>query len=407
MATIETETALAGGTVGANVGNIDVISMLPNNTVLEAIKTDAGGNGTIKVYPGGSVTAVYKHTVDQGADLITYVGVKPGDTLVFGSRNFSQLNQPNPALGSMTYTWPVQTGVTNHCVYTSCGGSCNGVQTSTTLTEYPLCNRSPMDVLFIGYGSTGYISHFRFFPNQTFTAGGTIANNGWIAAGTAMVNITGLPAEVSNVSGSWSPVIDNATDYNFSQGYSGTPTGGAFTGSFTFGGTGDRTLARVVMTRAGNFQQITLADQFGSNTLSQTVASPTLPPWMQGTVLASAALRSATWYLVGDASSVSDGVVLRLAWNHVVASANNYHQWHVIMPPGQQSIDLPKLPAAFNDNLPAPQDGLSGQVRTFDVNTATGYDALRAVPSRNIMCIDCALRAGDFQRAVYSGGFVN
>ena len=92
-ATVETEAALFGGSIGTNVGNIDIISMLPNNTVLETVKTDAAGNASIKVYPGGSVTAVYKHTVDMGADLITYVGVKPGDTLVFGSRNFSLTGQ--------------------------------------------------------------------------------------------------------------------------------------------------------------------------------------------------------------------------------------------------------------------------------------------------------------------------
>lgn len=402
-ATVETEAALFGGSIGTNVGNIDIISMLPNNTVLETVKTDAAGNASIKVYPGGSVTAVYKHTVDMGADLITYVGVKPGDTLVFGSRNFSLTGQTGTNLGSQTYSWPVQTGVANHCIFTSCGGSCNGVNASTTLAESSTCHREPMDILYVGLNASGLISHYNLRSNVAFTNGQNVAIGGWAVAPNATLTVSGVPPEVSTVSGNWASVVDAATEYAFAQSYNGAPTGGAFSSTFAFHATGDRTLGRVAFSRQ-NFQAIQIVDQFNANTLTQTVAAPALTPWLQGAVAVSAALRTASWFLISDANSVADGLVLRLTWNHVVSAMNNSHQWHIIMPPGQTSIALPKLPAAFNDNLPASQDFINGQVRVFDISTVNGYDAVRTtVPSRNIMCVDCALRAGDFQRVVSSG----
>lgn len=405
-ATVETESVAFGVAAGTNVGNIDIISMLPNNTVLEAIKTDAGGNATIKVYPGGSVTAVYKHTADMGADLITYVGVKPNDTLIFGSRNPSAVGVTQTNLGAQTYQWVVQAGVTNHCAFTSCSGACAGVGTSVAVTEFNTCNRSPMDILYIALGANGLVSHYNFRANVAFTAGQTLPAVGWAAAQNATVNITGIPAEVSNVSGNWATVLDGATEYNYAQSYNGAPTGGAFTSTFAFHPTGDRSLGRLNMSRPGSFQTIQVIDQFNTSTLNQTVATPTLTPWIQGGLLVSSALRIASWFLVSDANSVSDGVVVRLNWSHVVSSVSHPHQWHIIMPPGQQSLALPKLPAAFNENLPAPQDFIGGQVRVFDISTLNGYDAVRATPSRNIMCIECALRGGDLQRATFSG-FVN
>lgn len=310
-------------------------------------------------------------------------------------------------LGSQTYSWPVQTGVANHCIFTSCGGSCNGVNASTTLAESSTCHREPMDILYVGLNANNLVSHYNLRSNVAFTNGQNVAIGGWAVAPNATLTVSGVPPEVSTVSGYWTSVVDAAVDNSiftlFAQSYNGAPTGGAFSSTFAFHSTGDRTMGRVFLTRP-NFQAIQIVDQFNANTLTQTVAAPALTPWLQGAVAVSAALRTASWFLISDANSVSDGLVLRLAWNHVVSAMNNQHQWHIIMPPGQTSIALPKLPAAFNDNLPASQDFINGQVRVFDISTVNGYDAVRTtVPSRNIMCVDCALRGGDFQRVVSSG----
>ena len=53
-------------------------------------------------------------------------------------------------------------------------------------------------------------------------------------------------------------------------------------------------------------------------------------------------------------------------------------------------------------NLPTPQDGMGASIRIFDVGSVTGYDMLRTLPSSSIMCLECAVRAGDLQRVVFT-----
>lgn len=400
-ATVVTEAALFGGAIGARVGDIDIVSMLPNNEVLAMGKTDASGAATIRVYPGGTVTAVYRHTVDMGADLITWVGVQPGDTLTFGSRQFSTSGHPNTILGSVTYSWPAQAGATSYNIFSSCTGiGVGGTTTSVASNEGSNCHREPMDVLYGAFGNNG-LTHYSFRSNVAFMSGGVIAAGGWSAAQTGSISITGLPPEIVSLNGTFNTVLDSNREINMVGGYSGTPTGGAFSGSFTWHPTGERTVGTLSMNRQG-FSTMRLLDSFASNTLTQTVAAPALPPWVQGGAQASSALRMASWFLVPDASSVYDGQVLRVSWSHTVSGMNHPHQWHFILPPEQTSIAFPQLPSQFNDNLPFPQDNMSATIRVFDVSAITGYDMLRTLPSSTVMCLECAVRAGEVQRVVYT-----
>lgn len=402
-ATVITEAALFGGTIGAQVPNIDIVSMLPNNTVLEAKTTDASGAATIKVYPGGTVTAIYKHTADMGADLITWVGVKPNDTLTFGSRQFSfPSGTQNMNLGTQAYTWPAQAGVTQYIVATSSNavGAPAG-STGASMAEFSLNHRDPMDVLFVAT-TNGTLTHFSSRSNVTFPSATPISAGGWQAAQQATVNINGLPPEITNISGNFTTVLDGHTEQNFIGGYNGQPTGGAFTANFPWHPAGERTMATLFMGRQG-FQSMRIIDALQSNALAQTIAAPALPPWMQSSVISSSALRMASWFVIPDANSTSDAQLLRVNYNRTINSMNHPHQWHFILPPGQTSIVFPKLPAQFNDVLPQPQDGMGAQVRQIEIGSITGYDAARALPSRNLMCVECALRAGEFQRAIISG----
>jgi hypothetical protein len=40
--------------------------------------------------------------------------------------------------------------------------------------------------------------------------------------------------------------------------------------------------------------------------------------------------------------------------------------------------------------------------RVFEISSVTGYDLLRTLPSANIMCLECSVRTGDFQRVVFT-----
>src|SRR6185369_16138682 len=75
-----------GPAVGAAQANVDVVSLRTNDTVADMVQTDASGHASLKVYPGGSITAIYQHPADMGADLVTYFGVQPNDVLTFGQR---------------------------------------------------------------------------------------------------------------------------------------------------------------------------------------------------------------------------------------------------------------------------------------------------------------------------------
>jgi hypothetical protein len=399
-ATIVTEAALFGSKIGTKVANIDIISTLPNNMVLAMAKTDAGGAATIKVYPGGSVTAVYRHTVDMGADLITWVGVKPGDTLSFGSRQFSVANQQNPSLGTQTVSWPALAGTTDFEIFTSCTSVFPGTALSAVETESTTCHQEPMDVLYVAFSATG-LTNFGFRSNVPFTNGGTVALGGWSALQTGSINITGLPTEITSLSGNFATVIDANKTFSFAGSYNGTPTGGAFTTTFPWHPTGERTVGSLALNRTG-FQTMRVLDSFSANTLTQTVAAPALTPWVQGNVTSSSALKMASWFVVPEASSVYDGQLLRVSWSHTIGTMSHPHQWHFILPPGLTSISYPALPPQFNDAMPLPEDFTSATLRVFDIASVTGYDMVRTMPSRNIMCLDCAVNAGDLQRVVFT-----
>ena len=150
-ATVSTKAAVTGQTVGMVIGDVELISTLPNGTVLATGKTDASGNATIKVYPGGMVTAVYRHiSPDMGADMYTFVGVEPGDKLDFGQKVLSA--GAATTIGTQTYTWPASPNgaVSVYRVQTSCNSTAVSAPTTTSpaMAEFSTCNKNPMRVMY-------------------------------------------------------------------------------------------------------------------------------------------------------------------------------------------------------------------------------------------------------------------
>lgn len=399
MATVVTQSALYGQAPGARAPNIEIVSMYPNNTVLATATTDVNGAATIAVYPGGTVTAVYRHTLDMGADLITWADVQPGDTLTFGNAQPNTNSVPFAELGPVTYTWPAQPAATNFQVITSCSSSSTS-GTSVIVREYTYCHQEPMDVLFIARNANGQVTHHSFRSNVPFTAGGSVSANGWSATQTGTINITGLPSEISNVSGQFGTVLDGYRAFA-STSYSGTLTGGAYSQTFNWHPTGERTVGEVYFSRDG-FNSVRLLDAMSTSTLTQTVAAPTIPPWVQGGVVTSSALRMAMWFVVPNEASTADGQLARTEWSVCDAQMCHYSYWHFILPPDVRAIRFPNLPAQFNDVLPKPEIYSYSQHRVFDIAAVSGYDMLRSLPSSVPMCLECAIRTGEIQRVVFS-----
>jgi hypothetical protein len=271
-----------------------------------------------------------------------------------------------------------------------------------------------MDVIFLAISpsspgsSSNVVTHYSSLSNIQFTNGGTAAITTWIPVKMGSINITGLPAEVATLNGGFRSILDASTEFGTSTlgtTFSGAPTGGAFSQDFLWHTAGDRTVGRVTFLRTGSFQSMTLLDSFPTSTLTQTLAGPALTPWLQSTnTIASLELKAANWLSVANTSSVLDGQVLRVSWLHSIAAMNHPSQWHFIMPPGQTSIVFPALPTQFIDNMPMAQDLLSPIpiIRLFDISTAADYDMVRKLPSSNIMCLECAVRAGELQRVVFT-----
>jgi hypothetical protein len=398
-ATVVTQAVLFGTPVGSKAANIDIISTLPNAKVFATGKTDAMGNATIKVVPGGAVTAIYKHPApDMGAELISWVGVAPGDTLTFGSRQLSTAGVVGVALGTQSYSGPALATATFYSVYTSCSSAGTSAAPFTvTIPESSTCHVEPMDILFIANGPAGVVG-YSYLPNRTFTNGAAVSITSWATPQNGSINMSGLPPEVASVGGTFRTVIDAKTP-EFLTSYNGTPTGGAFSTTFPTPPTGDRTVGAASLGRPG-FSSVQVLDSFSASNVTQTIAAPTLPPWMQGSATASSALREVNWFPVPTAASVSDGQIVRLNWSHQIGGTSYSHQWNLIVPPGRSTLALPEFPATFTDNTPQPQDFLGAFVRGFDISSVTGFDMLRTLSSATPMCLECALYAGDVQRVI-------
>lgn len=409
MATVTTKALLAGQTAGMAVGDIDLISMLPDNSVFATGKTDASGNGTIKVYPGGSVTAVYKHLApDLGADLATFVGVKPGDNLEFGLRSTPVTN--NTSLGAQTYSWPTAPNgaVTTYRAHTSCTTASAAAPTlSASGTESSSCHKTPMDIVYTATTSNPTtLVHCGFRSNVTFSAGANVALGAWSNAVPATTSVTGLPSYVTNVTTQFLSVIDGGTERFLSGGgsASGATSGGAFTGNFPWCLVGERTSAQLFLGRPGNFANVRVLDSLPSSTTSWTVANPVLPPWVEGQFIVSAALGFVQWPLVPDENSASDAVVLQISFNQRVNNMDFGGNWYFVMPPNTQVQTLPTLPTPFQDFMPFRDFGIGlNRIFTYDIPTIDGYDSLRGMGFGTAFCPDCAVRAGEIQRLVFSG----
>jgi hypothetical protein len=407
MATVITQTHFGGGTgVGTLLGNVDVVSVLPNGMVHDQGKTDSSGHMSIKVYPGGSVTAIYRHTADTGADLVTFLGAKPSDTLTFGK--YWQPPSGN-TLGAMTMSWPAVSGATAYQIGIPCGVYYVGNVTSyASFNEYPQCDREPMGVIGVAANSTGQVVAMSY-TFITFTANSNQPlTTFWQTASSATATVTGLPPEVTNASESFSIVTNNGTQ-NYSFGTSAAPTGGAVTFTFPWVNTGERSVSQLQLQRGYSYATTSIFDAL--NSLTVTVANPDLPPWLTADpfigfypeVLANAAARKVEWLPAGPTNHTGNVVIT--SWSHTIGGTPTPFTWTFITPPDVTSFDLPKLPAIFDDAQPHPEDAMSAlQTAALQIPSITnGYDGLRALPEAELTCPACAVRLNLIPRVIVSG----
>jgi hypothetical protein len=403
MATIITQSHFSGAAaVSATVGNIDVVSALPNGMVHDMGKTDTSGHMSLKVYPGGTVTAIYRHTVDAGADLVSYLGAQPNDTLTFGKYWAAPYaNSP----GAMTLSWTAYSGANQYNVNIPCGtyGFPNTTLSYASFNEYPQCDHEPMGVVGVAFNASNQVLAMNYSVFNFSVGGSQALSTFWQAASTATATFTGLPPEVTQLY-AYYYIVTNGGVQGYGYGTNGTPTGGAGTITFPWVNTGERTLSYLTMSRNGSYYQMQILDAI--NALNVTAASPQLPPWNQGGI-AGAAERKVEFLAAGP--TTHSGNVIILYWSHTVGANTSQFTWTFITPPEVSSFDMPKLPAIFDDTQPKPEDGVYPQfIAGLEIPSLTnGYDGMRALPEAELTCPACAVRLNLLPRVIYSGQLPN
>lgn len=128
-----------------------------------------------------------------------------------------------------------------------------------------------------------------------------------------------------------------------------------------------------------------------------------LPPWVEGTALVSAYRRQIQWVLANDGTNAHDAVYLALFFQQQ-ANPNGFAEWHIVMPPNTQSVDLPKLPPEFDDLQPTLELGFGlDRLVAIEVPSVSSYDELRAMSFGFVICPECAIRANEVPRVITSG----
>jgi hypothetical protein len=393
--TVTTQTRFTGGLPpGTALGNVAVVAVRPDGMLADMQVTDGtSGMATLNAYDGDSVTALYPHMTDAGADLTTFMGVKHGDSLTFGLK--FGVSGTNNSIGTMTITWPAIANA-GYDVFTSCQSAGVGGATSFADVEYQLCHHEPMDVVVNAYDQTsGLITQSGTIPAVAFADGSTTALAQWHPGTTTKtLGLTGLPTEVTQVNMVVQEMVNDRVFFGF--GYSGAPSNGQYTSpTFQWPGQGTREWVRSTLSRTGPWYQMYIMDNVAPTTAPYTSAAPALPPWMTSNTIASGPAQMAAWFPVGDGPQ--KGTVLRVSWSHNGAP----YVWTFIVPPGVTAINFPKLPDAIAMNAPHPEDTASVQfVRTFDIPELASYDDVRKLPESEIVTIDQAPQLGLLKRVI-------
>src|SRR3569623_458836 len=274
---VPTQPRIPGGPpAGTALGNISLVAVRPDGTLADMQTTDATtGMATLNAYDGDSVTALYPHMNDAGADLTTFMGVKHGDSLTFGLR-FNPSGS-NTTLGSLTLTWPALSS-SSYEAFTACTTAGFGTATSGSITEYSLCHRDPMDVVMEAYDTnTGAPLQTGLISNITFADGGSATLPQWSPVTTAKsLSFTGLPTEVTSISTLIYEYVNDRIFY--SDGFSGAPSNGQYTTpAFTWPGVGSHEWVRAVLSRPGPWTSMYIMDSAAPTPQPYTNASPMLP----------------------------------------------------------------------------------------------------------------------------------
>ena len=359
------------------VANVPVYVVSPAGAIAQMNPTNAQGTVSfLGVEPGSSVTAVYT-LAGGGYKIVTTLGVKPGDNLVYGDAYPSTHGQLTTPL-TMSATFPTVTGATQYYVRHACTTD-NGGASPVTINIG--CDATNGDFYFYAQNDGGVVLATGALHGAMYADGKTAALTSWTTVTQPMLSVSAsnLSAEVSDVNFHAALVVDGVAFNDSRQAFFITPTSNAASATLSVPNGGDRlwSLFEVHNTNAtGSWGNKVQFQALASDVRTVTDTEPGLP-WLSPMTF-DAANQKVTWTTEG--SGAYDGMLVNVTWSD--ATPTNY-DWDIIAPPGVTSFSWANPPAALAPYVPAATvtpNSNNNVTALVDLSNTTGYDALRQQP---------------------------
>jgi hypothetical protein len=376
--------------------DIQVVSIQPDGSPGPTGMTDANGTATLSgVKQGASVTVAYPLT-GGGYQLVTTMGVKPGDNLVYGD-----IYNPNATggTGNITINFPAIAAAANIYAYYACNGNGSTTAGATTSITLPVnCDLPTTNVLLVATDDGGVVVGTGIVKGVTLAdaQSGTLASWNTVTANGFTESMSGAFDQVNEVDFYAQTVADGVAgdqvrQYQSGYGYVSQPTGTP--SIMTTVGPGDRIFAWATL-----YPNLAVGNKEAYVAVAPTATSASFDvpglPWLTSISVASAA-EAATWFNVGKGSY--DGSVAFLNWCRSDGGEGcTSSDWTIIIPPGTTTLSWSNTPPAeIADLVPNETDFVNGSLQSVDLSSTNGYDDLRNVPEWQITCPYCATEDGE------------
>ncbi len=367
-----------------------VFAVGPTGGLVGTATTAADGTASVPLPEGGSVTVVYPPVSSGDPNtVVTYAGVKPGDSLTFGDYATSYAATTGQT-GTMTISWAAVTNAVRYRLYSPCTSSYSIAGTTATINLAPSCQADTAPIGLVAYDASDNVLASVFLPAATYTPNTAldIAAGQWVAQ-TAAANYT---ITLTNVDAAANTV--NFAGYDeFAFGeygsfflsyppimYGGAPNAGTATQAVSLVASAPRHSA------AARLQHATHAGLlwfFKAGASPVTIDAGTIP-WVD-TLTVDSQARTLAWT---QTSGSYDAAALRFSWSNF--------NWTVILPPGVTQLDASTAPAELAPYLPTAADGLTlNGCELVDSASTASYDAVRALPEWRVTTTESAVRLGD------------
>ena len=388
----------AHGLVSVTVMNPDGVSgpeagvmvafIEPNGDLAGEMATDSNGKASATVLPGASVTAVYVLS-PTSHQIESILGVKPGDDLTIGS-----VHPDTASAGAFTANVVEIIGSTEYDVWGPCGNGYYAppppsqrrpllggfVTVPVPLTFTNDCVQSTMDLVAARYDGTGLVgvAEFRDTP---FTDGGAVtATTNWVTPSTVTADFTNAPGDVV-----WLYPDMHVPDWNGFVSYaSASVTAGAASATFTVPPAKNALVSTLITSNTHNGTQNLYEVVDGAQATYAADIGAVLLPWLDTPTID--LTTGVITVPVAGGGGAGDAFAVRYEFGRPdpngsgsgSGALNDFYDW-TVWSATSGNVTLPVLPSDLAENNPTATDfDDGGDARLFDLDLATGYDAVRA-----------------------------